>query len=99
MKKIAVLLVFTVIFGVCSPAFAARSWTDVAVDAGAGGVIGAVIGGGLVIITGGAALPLVIGGGAIGASLGAVDKSESGAADTILAVGMALLRFTGAGSK
>ena len=99
MKKIAVLLVFTVIFGVCSPAFAERSWTDVAVDAGAGGVIGAVIGGGLVIITGGAALPLVIGGGAIGASLGAVDKSERGAAATILAAGMALLRFTGAGAK
>ena len=53
MKKIAVLLVFTVMFGVCSPAFAERSWSDVAVDAGAGGVIGAVIGGNLVIITGG----------------------------------------------
>ena len=86
-------------FGVCSPAFAERSWTDVAVDAGAGGVIGAVIGGGLVLVTGEAPLPLVIGGGAIGASLGAVDKSERGAAATILAAGMALLRFTGAGSK
>ena len=38
MKKIAVLLVFTVMFGVYSPAFAERSWSDVAVDAGAGGV-------------------------------------------------------------
>ncbi len=82
MKKIAVLLVFTVMFGVCSPAFAERSWKDVAVEAGAGGVIGAVIGGG-----------------AIGASMGAVDKSERGAAATILAAGMALLKFVGAGSN
>lgn len=99
MKKIAVLLVFTVMFGVCSPAFAERSWKDVAVEAGAGGVIGAVIGGGLVLVTGGAALPLVVGGGAIGASMGAVDKSERGAAATILAAGMALLKFVGAGSN
>ncbi|MBQ3653094.1 MAG: hypothetical protein II954_01600 [Synergistaceae bacterium] len=45
MKKIAVLLVFRVMFGVCSPAFAERSWKDVAIEAGAGGLIGAVIGG------------------------------------------------------
>lgn len=99
MKKTAVLLVLVVLLGVSQPAFAARSWSDVAVDSLSGGVVGALIGAGLTVITGGAALPLVVGGGAIGASLGAVDKSERGAAATILAAGMALLRFTGTEAK
>ena len=87
MKKVAVLVLLTLMLGVVEPA-CARTWGEWFAETAAGGVIGAVVGGGVVLLTGGAALPIVAGAAVIGAAAGAADENTRPA---IVTGGLALL--------
>ncbi len=62
-------------FAVVEPA-CARSWSEFFGETTAGGIIGGLLGAGAVILTGGAALPLVAGGAALGAAVGATPEDK-----------------------
>lgn len=74
MKKVAVLVLLSLILGVVEPA-CARTWGEWFAETAAGGVIGAAVGGAVVLLTGGAALPIVAGAAVMGAAAGAADEN------------------------
>ncbi len=74
-KVVALLVVCVMMFAVVEPA-CARTWGEFFGETAVGGIIGGLLGVGAVIVTGGAALPLVVGGATIGAAVGATPEDQ-----------------------